>query len=490
MVSKTDKGEAATEPRPNPGRQNRRYVIFFIASLALLMSSINATTVVTALPVIQSGFKAHLSWTAWVITAYQLTTLTMFPLMGRISDEWGRKRVFLASVTVFTVGSLLCAFSSNIYWLILFRFLQAAGGSCFMPSAMGIVADHFAENRARAIGLFTTIFPLGGIIGPALGGWILDFAPWQAIFLVNVPVGVFVLILSYLLMEPDSGFRRTRLDMTGIALFAATMLSLMYFFTRISENPLAVYSWLTWAVLVLGGLLLWFFLRWESRAASPILEMSLLKSRTFAIINGLNLLYGACVLGLMAFIPYYAQVAYGMSNLASGSMLTARALGMIGMSAVTSMLLYRTGYRLPMAIGFLVLAASTLGLSLTLHTPAVLGFSIPDFWWLAMIIFISGMGVGMASPASNNAAIELMPDKIAEISGLRGMFRQTGGVIGVSAIVLALSRFPDKVTGFHAIFVTMAVLLTMAVPLIRGVPDGCRVAVLTSSNGTGKEDSL
>ncbi|MFZ5634186.1 MAG: MFS transporter [Bacillota bacterium] len=466
--------------------QNRRYMIFAVTSLALLMSSANSTIVVTALPAIQRSLKSDLSWTAWVITAYQLMTMTLLPLMGRISDQWGRRRVFLASVAVFTAGSLFCAFSSSIYVLILSRFIQAAGGSCFMPSCMGIVGDYFPENRARAIGLFTTIFPLGGIIGPALGGWILDFAPWQAVFLVNIPIGVLILALSHLLLESDPVMRRTRLDIGGIGLFSAAMLSVMYFLTLISEKPAAVYSWQSWAVLLAGALLLLAFFRWEGAAASPVIEVSLLKNRTFAVINGLNLIYGACVFGLMSFIPYYAQVAFGMSNLASGSMLTARALGMMGMSAVTSMLLGRLGYRLPMAAGFLVLAASTLGLLPSLQGRVMHGMSVAAFWWLAAVIFVSGMGIGLASPSSNNAAIELKPESIAEISGLRGMFRQTGGVIGTSAIVFVLSRFQDKVEGFEAVFIAMAVFLLLAIPFIRGVPDGRRAA---AAGGGGKESA-
>ena len=470
--------------------KNRKYAVFFIVSLALLMSSANSTIVVTALPTIQRSLKADLSWTAWVITGYQLMSLTLLPIMGRISDQWGRKRVFLGSVAVFTISSMLCALSVNIYSLILFRFLQAAGGSCFMPSAMGIVGDNFAENRARAIGLFTSIFPFGGIIGPALGGWILDFAPWQAIFLVNIPIGVLILVLTYFILETDSMVHHAGIDLAGIGLFAGSVLCVMYFFTRLSENPQALYSWLTWAVMVLGALLLWVFLRWESKTASPVMELSLLKNKTFAIINGLNLLYGACIFGLMAFIPYYAQLAYGLSNLASGSMLTAQALGMIIMSAATSMLLSRFGYRIPMAAGFFILGLSTMGLYFFHQPPVILGFNIGEFWWMAAVIFVSGIGIGLSSPSSNNAAIELMPEKIAEISGLRGMFRQTGGVVGTSVIVLSLSRFQDKTAGFHAIFLVMGVLLIAAIPFIRGVPDGRGASPLILPGGPGKKEQM
>lgn len=456
----------------------RKYLVFFVVSLALFMSSVDSTIVATALPAIERGLKANLNWTGWVITAYQLMTLTIMPLMGRISDEWGRKRVFMVCVVIFTVSSLLCALSPNIYFLILFRFLQAMGGGSFMPSATGIVGDLFEENRAQAIGLFTSIFPLGGIIGPALGGWLLDVSGWKAIFLVNVPIGCLVLLLSQILLDADRQFRRTEVDFLGAILFACMMLSIMYFMTRLGEQPGALRSWHTWIWLVMAVLFLLLFIYRESTARAPILELSLLKTPAFAVVNGLNLVYGACVFGLMAFIPYFGQVTYRMSNLVSGSLLTVRALGMMVMSTVTSMLLNRTGYRLPMAAGFLVLALTAMGLNPYWRPPAVMGVPIPVFWWLAALVFLSGIGVGMASPSSNNAALELMPEKISAIAGIRGMFRQSGGVIGTAGIVLALSRFPDKVAGFRAVFLGAGILLLLAIPLIRLVPEGHRGAAV------------
>lgn len=453
-----------------PTNKYRKTAVFTVASMVILLSAVNSTIIATALPSIERGLDSDLNWTGWVVTSYMLMNVTIMPLIGRISDEWGRKRVFMACVVVFTLGSLFCALSPNIYWLILFRFLQAVGGGGFVPSAYGIVGDHFVEDRAKAIGMFASIFSLGSIIGPALGGWILDTWSWRAIFWINLPVGAAVLLASYFLLERDRPGERTSIDLPGALYFAGALLSVMYFMTRLGQNPAAAASWQNWLWPVLGLAFLLAFMRRESTADSPILEMSLLKSRTFAVINVLNLIYGFSVFGVGSFIPYYAQAVYGISSLASGSLLTAQALGMMGMAAVTSMLLHRTGYRLPMAAGFLLLALCILGLSPYFHAPDFLQ-GVPLYWRLAGLVFATGVGIGMVSPSSNNAALELMPDKISAITGLRGMFRQSGGVVGVSCIVLTLSFFREPAAGFSVIFAGMGALLLLVIPLIREVPD-------------------
>ncbi len=453
----------------------RKYLIFGVASLALLMASIDATIVATALPAIQKGFGSEINWTGWVITVYQLTMMIMMPLMGRISDEWGRKRIFIACIALFTVSSYLCAQATNIFALIFFRFLQAIGGGSIMPSAIGIVGDSFHEHRARAIGLFTTIFPLGGIIGPALGGIMLSFYSWKAIFLVNVPVGLVLIFIAFFLLDTDQAVTRTEIDFAGAGLFAGAILSMMYFMTRLGESPEIAAEPVNYLLPLLSLLFLFLFIRREKRTKTPILDLTLLRSRPFAVMNAINIIHGACILGMSSFIPYYAQTIYGMSDLTSGALLSIRAVGVMITATVTSMLIERSGYRLPMGIGFVVLIVSTLGMVPLLGAIQIPGIEISDYWRLAIVVFLAGVGVGMVSPSSNNAAIELMPEKISAISGLRGMFRGLGGVFGTSLTVLALSRFPDKEVGFTVVFIGMSVLLGLAMILLKDVPDGPNV---------------
>src|SRR5918911_110070 len=151
-----------------------RYAFFALAALSVTMFSIDSTIVAVALPTMMRDLGTSLALIGWTLTAYQLAQTVMFPLAGKLADNFGRTRVFLGCVVVFTLGSLLCGLAPNIYLLIVFRVIQALGGGGIMPSAIGIIAEEFPDTRPRMIGLFMSIFPVGGIIGPNLGGFIVE----------------------------------------------------------------------------------------------------------------------------------------------------------------------------------------------------------------------------------------------------------------------------------------------------------------------------
>src|ERR1700684_4110856 len=155
----------ATVPRP----AGRPRLIFAIVSIGLFMASIDQTIVATALPAIEKELHAAINWSAWTISVYALGQVIAMPMAGKISDMYGRKTVFMVSAAIFTVSSLCCGLAPNIGLLLLARCVQALGGGAFMPSATGIVSDHFGDQRDRAVGMFTSIFPIGGIVGPVGG---------------------------------------------------------------------------------------------------------------------------------------------------------------------------------------------------------------------------------------------------------------------------------------------------------------------------------
>src|SRR5246127_4918604 len=223
-------GETARTSEPASGapgarQKDRRKLIFAIVSIGLFMASVDQTIVATALPAIEKELHTAVNWTGWTISVYALGQVIAMPMAGKISDMYGRKKVFMISAAIFTLASLCCGFSPNIAVLLVARFIQALGGGAFMPSATGIVSDHFGEQRDRAVGMFTSIFPIGGIVGPILGGLFVSYWTWRGIFLVNVPIGI-VLILLTSRFIPASALRpSSRIDLAGIGLLTGMIVT-------------------------------------------------------------------------------------------------------------------------------------------------------------------------------------------------------------------------------------------------------------------------
>ncbi len=464
-----------TVAKANPENPSVRYIFFGLAALGLLMSSIDSTIVAVAIPALTSSLDTSLNWVGWTMTGYQLTQVVVMPLIGRLSDELGRKRVFMFCIGSFTIGSLLCALAPNIGFLILFRVIQALGGGGLMPSAVGIVSDQFKERRMQAIGLFSSIFPIGGIIGPNLGGWIIQNWSWREIFTINLPIGLVVFIgAQFVLRAKRQTVERQPIDFLGLALYAGAMLALMYAMTAAGTDPTALRSPLIW-LLVIGSLLLFvLFIRQERRTDHPIVEIQLLARMPFLPANIYNFVYGIAVLGLLSFVPYFAVVQYHMSTVQSGAVLTPRSLALTAVAAVSSLFILRAGYRKPMVAGTLIV-----GLSLALlgqgWNRAYLGpLELDGFWLMAVEVAIAGVGMGLATPAANNASIDMLPGRAAAITGLRGMFRITGGIMGVSTTVLVLSFFPDQAAGMRTLFFVVALVLQLTIPLILLIPDSAR----------------
>jgi EmrB/QacA subfamily drug resistance transporter len=430
--------------------------------MALLMASIDATIVATALPTLTRETGSSISWSSWTITAYLLGQTAAMPLAGRLSDSLGRRRMFLVFVATFTLASVLCGLAVNIYWLIAFRFVQALGGGGLMPSAMGTIADRFGRDRDRAIGLLSSVFPLGALLGPALGGVIVTYWSWRGIFFINVPVGVVLLVALAWLLPRSGGSRDGAIDFVGAGFMSTALLALMFGLNQFGERGLD--SPIPWVSVALGAILLAAFGVRQQRTAHPIFAPALLRSGAFAIVNGLNLFYGAAAIGVASFVPLFAQAAYGLGPLPAGTLLTARALGMVVVAFLATLAIRRTGYRVPIFAGFVLMA---LGLVLMAQPPARLS----PYWWLALAALVSGMGVGLAGPGSNNAAIELLPGQVAAISGLRGMFRQFGAIVAVSMVAMLLAHQADQAQILRRIFEGMALISIAVTPAVIGVPE-------------------
>src|SRR5215472_16079107 len=228
--------DAQHEPRTARGfsgpraedRPVHRGLVFTIVALALLMMSIDATIVATALHALHSELQTSIDWAGWTITAYSLGFVVILPVTGKLSEQYGSRRVFVGSVAVFTVASLCCGLADNIYVLVALRGLQAAGGAGFTPSATEIIVDHFGNARDRAVSLFGSIFSIGTMIGPIFGGLFVSYWTWRGIFLVNVPIGIAVIVLGLRYVPRDRsriGGSHRRMDAVGMVLLGGGLLA-------------------------------------------------------------------------------------------------------------------------------------------------------------------------------------------------------------------------------------------------------------------------
>jgi EmrB/QacA subfamily drug resistance transporter len=456
---------SATEGAALPSAGRRR-LIFGIVSIGLFMASIDQTIVATALPAIEHELRAAINWSGWTISVYALGQVIAMPMAGKISDMYGRKKVFMVSAAVFTLASLCCGLAPNIGLLLLARFVQALGGGAFMPSATGIVADHFGEQRDRAVGLFISIFPIGGMVGPVAGGLFVSYWSWRGIFLINMPIGIALILLTARFIPASATRPASRIDTKGVLLLAGLIVTGMFGISSLGSGAVPLDSpvfLLSEACAVVLGCL---FVRHSRRDAAPFVPYRLLRGHGFGVMNLINYLYGAAALGFAALVPLYATDRYGISSLGAGTLLTARAVGMIVVAGVAALALRRTGVRWPMVAGFVILAAGLLAMAV--RAP------VSPYAWLAIGAALTGLGMGLSVPAANNASLQLAPDQVAAIAGLRGMFRQSGAITAVSVTTALIARSGSPAGGAlvqsHVLFVFAAILLLL-LPLVRLVPE-------------------
>ena len=454
----------AQEPEPAGGEAlPGRYVVFTIVSLALMMASVDQTIVATALPSLQHDLHAPVNWSTWTITIYALGQILVMPLAGKLGDQYGRKKIFLGAAVLFTTASLCCGFANSIYMLIVLRGLQSIGGGAFMPTATGIVSQQFGRDRDRAVGLFSSVFPLGGIIGPVLGGLFVTYWSWRGIFLVNVPLGIILISAGAVFIPASTWHRGQRLDVRGVVLLGATLLAAMFGVAILGDGKSpADPAFLVLECLAVVGVVL--FARHTVRSAAPFISAEFLVGRGFGVMNLINFLFGASVLGFAALVPLYAEQRYGLRTLDAGTLLSARGVGAIAAAGLAVVMLRRTGYRWPMLIGFSLTALGLIGMAVSPH-------GLSPYAWLSLAAGLTGVGMGVSTPASNNATLQLAPDQSAAVAGLRGMFRQSGAITAVSLTAAVLARSGQPSVAQAHIFVIFALIMIAVLPLLLLVPE-------------------
>jgi EmrB/QacA subfamily drug resistance transporter len=416
---------------------NRRWLALYVLTLGSLMIVLDVTIVNVALPSIREDLGFSETSLAWVVNAYLLTYGGFLLLGGRLGDLYGHRRLFLAGIGLFTVASLACGLSTTQWMLVGARTVQGLGGAVASAVSLSLMMTLFTEpaERAKAMGIFGFVAAGGGSIGVLLGGVLTDLISWHWIFLVNVPIGVLVTVLSLRLLPGERGAAMSgRLDVAGAVTVTTALIVAVYAIVNGNQN-----GWTSAETLGLLGaavLLLALFLGIESRVQAPLVPLWLFKLRNIRVSNLVGVLWAAAMFAWFFLSALYLQLVLGYSPLQVGLAFLPANLIMgafsIGLSAK---LVMRFGFRKPLATGLALAAA---GLLLFVRAPVDGSFLVD----VLPSMILLGFGAGIAfNPVLLAAMSDVEPSESGLASGLVNTSFMMGGALGLAVLAsVAASR--------------------------------------------------
>lgn len=395
--------------------------------LSLFLASMESTVVATGMPTIVSQLGG-LEYYSWVFSAYMLTSTTTVPLYGKLSDLYGRRPIYAAAMALFLLGSLLCGLAQTMVQLIAARAVQGIGAGGLLPLAFIIIADMFSlEQRARMQGLFSGVWGISSVVGPLLGGVLVERVSWHWIFFINIVPGLIAgaLVWYAWVDQPRGPAARLPVDYAGALLLTSGVVLLLLGLFELG-TPL---GWALLAAAALAfGLLAWA----ERRAPDPVLPLALFRDRLFLIACAHGLFAGWAMFGSTAYIPLFVQAVLGTSATAAGATLTPLLIAWVVASIVGSRLLLKVGYRTLALAGMVLLTIGALLMSRIGTGSSQLGLVIG----LAMM----GTGMGLSIPAFLIAVQSTAERRMLGTATSTLQFsRSIGGVLGVSIMGIALS---------------------------------------------------
>ncbi|ABG05153.1 Drug resistance transporter EmrB/QacA subfamily [Rubrobacter xylanophilus DSM 9941] len=404
------------------GLSRRRKILVTLATLiGTFLAALDSTVVGTAMPTV-IGDLGGLGLYPWVFASYLLAATVTGPLFGRLSDAYGRKPVYLAGVSLFLLGSVLCGTAGSMGALIVYRTIQGLGAGAVQPVAVTIVGDIFElETRARIQGLFGAVWGVSAVVGPAAGGLITDYLSWRWVFYVNVPFGLAAGALLALALRESFERRPGRADYPGVFLLTGGLLAVLL-------AVLGAGSLLADLALLAGGAsALALFVLAEARAPDPIVPLELFRERLFAVASAGNAALGGVLLGVSVYVPLYVQGALGGTALTAGTVVAPLSIGWPVGSFVGGRMLLRAGYRTTLLVGSaFVVAGSAMCLALDAATPLA---------YVILSVFVIGLGMGFSSTSylvSVQNAVPWHRRGIATSSVV--FFRTIGGSLGVAVM--------------------------------------------------------
>lgn len=393
--------------------------------LGMFLAALEATAVGTAMPtaVAELGGVRRYSW---VFSAYLLTSTTMVPMFGKLADLFGRRRIYIISATLFMAGSALCGVATTFPQLILFRALQGLGAGGVMPVAITLIGDIYPlEERGKVQGLFSGVWGISSLVGPAAGGLITDLLSWRWVFYLNIPFGIVSLVMLQLYLKERQPRREHRLDLLGTATLTATVALLLL---TLLEGS-ALFGWAdprTLALLALSSAGFALFLWQERRAAEPMLPLEIFRNRVIAVSSVGSVVIGTVLFSATAFVPMFTQGVLGGTAVDAGLTLAPMSIGWPLSSAAAGWLLLKVGYR-PLGVLGAVLAFAGCALLTLADADATRAL-------VMAAMFVAGLGLGLMSTPYLVAVQNAVPwERRGVATSSVQFFRTIGGAIAVAA---------------------------------------------------------
>src|SRR3989440_2114629 len=418
-----------------------RWQATLVIALGLLMAILDNTIVSVVLPQIARAFNTDFQTITWIGTGYFLATAAVIPIVGYLSDRIGTKTIFLIALALFTIGSGLCAFAPNEQFLIAFRVLQGIGGGAMLPVAMAIIFRMFEPTeRAGAIVILMVPLLLGPAFGPTLGGYLATSFSWNAIFTINLPIGILAFILALVVLRDNQAEHEANgqdqevtkgIDILGLVLSMGAFTTLVY-----GINQAGSRSWGDATVisfLIAGGVLLIAFIIVELLVKGPVMDVRLFRSYTFTMANILQWATVAVLFGSLFILPLFFESIQGLSSLTTGEILISQGLAMAVGLAIGGKLYNRVGPRILAVTGLAIAAISMIGFTrLDISTKGA------D---LQLWLILRGLGLGLVAQPLQTLAVSVVSNRqMAKASSLINSTKVVFGAVGVAVLTTFLTQ--------------------------------------------------
>lgn len=411
---------------PQPIDFSLKWYVMAAVGMGIFLATIDGSIVNIALPTLVRNLNTDFATVQWVVLAYLLTVTTLMLSVGRLADMIGKKSIYTVGFIVFTLGSVFCGLAPSIYWLIAFRVLQALGAAMIMALGMGIITEAFPPNeRGKALGISGSIVSVGIVIGPTLGGFLIDALTWRWIFFVNLPVGIVGTLMVIRFVPAIIPVGKQRFDYWGALSLFLSLLSLLSALTL--GQQLGFTDLWTLLLFVIGVFLLLVFIAIELRTKQPMIDLRLFKNRLFSISLITGFLTFVAIAGTIILIPFYLEEVLGYDTRQVGLLLAVVPISLGITSPLSGTLSDRYGTRPITVIGLVILLIGYYALSsLDTHT-SVISY---------LIRFLPiGIGMGIFQSPNNSAIMGTAPsERLGIVSGMLAITRSLGQAAGIAIL--------------------------------------------------------